>query len=89
MGKFSPKHPLFWLGLSGGCLLLTALLGWLCDTSAGNAVRKFSAGLSGILSFCFSFSRRPIGEWLLPIVVFGIPVALIVAAIRGKRLLQG
>lgn len=84
MGKFSPKRPRFWLGLGGGCLLLTALLGLLCGTAAGTAIRKFAAGLSGVLSFCCSFSRRPIGEWLLPIVVFGIPLTLLLAAIRGK-----
>ena len=84
MRRFSPNHPWLWLGLGGGCLALTVLLRLLCDTAAGADLRNVAAGLSGVLSFCFSFSRRPIGEWLLPVVVLGIPVVLIIAAIRGK-----
>ena len=80
----SPGRPWFWLVLGGACLLAGWLLGLLCDTAAGDGVRNFAAGLSGVLSFCFSFSRRPLGEWLLPVVVLGIPALLIVAAVRGK-----
>lgn len=81
---FSPGRPWFWLALGVACLALTGLLRLLCDTAAGDGVRRFAAGLSGVLSFCFSFSRRPIGEWLLPLVVLGIPAALIFGAIRGR-----
>ena len=81
---FSPGRPWFWLALGAACLVLTGLLRLLCGTAAGDGVRNFAAGLSGVLSFCFSFSRRPIGEWLLPIVVLGIPTALLFGAIRGK-----
>lgn len=80
----SPRQPWFWLAVGAVCLALTGLLRLLCDTAAGDGVRSFAAGLSGVLSAGFRFSRRPVGEWLLAAVVPGIPVVLIAAGVRGK-----
>lgn len=81
----SPGGPLLWLVLTAVCLLLTGLLRLLCDTAAGPAVRSFAAGLSGGLSTLFSFSRRPVGEWLLPAVLLGVPLALVLGTLRRGR----
>ncbi|MBR6554719.1 MAG: DUF3810 family protein, partial [Clostridia bacterium] len=77
------RRLLFWLAVGAACLLLAGILRLLCDTAAGDGVRAFAARLSGLLSRLFSFSRRPVGEWLLILVVPGVPLGLIVAAVRG------
>ena len=77
------RRLLFWLAVGAACLLLAGILRLLCDTAAGDGVRAFAARLSGLLSRLFSFSRRPVGEWLLILVVTGVPLGLIVAAVRG------
>ena len=79
------RRGLLWLALAGLCLLCAGVLRFLCGTAAGDGVRHFAAALSGLLSRCFAFSRRPVGEWLLVLVVLGIPVGLIFAAIRGGK----
>ena len=77
------RRLLFWLAVGAACLLLAGILRLLCDTAAGDGVRAFAARLSGLLSRLFSFSRRPVGEWLLILVVTGVPLGLIAAAVRG------
>jgi hypothetical protein len=79
------RRGLLWLALAGLCLLCAGVLRFLCGTAAGDGVRHFAAVLSGLLSRCFAFSRRPVGEWLLVLVVPGIPVGLIFAAVRGGK----
>ena len=86
----SEKKPLrcrllIWLAVGAACLLLAGILRLLCDTAAGDGVRDFAAHLSGLLSRLCSLSRRPVGEWLLILVVLGVPVGLIFAAIRGGK----
>lgn len=81
----SPGRPWLWLALGAVFLALTGLLRLLCDTAAGDGVRELAARLSGALSFCFSLSPRPVGEWLLVLTVAGIPGALICGGVRGGR----
>ena len=80
----SPHRPWLWLLVGLICFALSRGLDALAFTDAGDALRNFAAILSGLLSRCFSFSHRPVGEWLLIGVALGIPGLLLWAAIRHK-----